>query len=82
MNVSWGSWSFCYSQPLFQLVLLVNIFWICSTEFLAQLMRRELRPTVVDYFRELVDQGLDLNRESFVNANKKGWMAKRSFSKR
>jgi hypothetical protein len=82
MNVSWGSWSFIHRQPLFQLVLLVNIFWICSTEFLVQLMRRELRPTVVDYFKELVDQSLDLNRESFVNANKEGWVPKRSFNKR
>jgi hypothetical protein len=36
---------------------------------------------MVDYFKELVDQNLDLNRESFVNANKEGWVPKRSFRK-
>lgn len=79
MNVSAGSWSFCYGQPLFQLVLLINIFWICSTEFIVQLLRREFTPNVADYFRELCYQGMEQTRDKFVNTPKDGWKKKQEF---
>jgi hypothetical protein len=72
-NISQGTLWFLIDKPVFWLTVLVNAFFVVAFEMTWQLVRIELFPKLIDYFKFLVKIGEDDNPKYFESVKHQSW---------
>ena len=70
INIAQGTQQFQLRQPVFYLIVQMNIFVIVATELMWNLVYYELRPRLHDYIKYLIKTNQDSNENNFQNITK------------
>jgi hypothetical protein len=72
-NISQGTLWFLIDKPVFWLTVLVNSFFVVAFEMTWQLVRIEMFPKLIDYFKILIKIGEDANPKYFESVKHQSW---------